>query len=435
MENIILKITNILKSRFFKFGSIVLVGSFLVSILNYVFNLTMGRMMESAEFGEVASLMGLAMIVGVPSASLNRLMSKYSAHFKEKGQYRLISQLFSLVSKYGFQLGLLAIIIFLIFTPVLIWFLRIDILPLVIYSLILPLSLLSSINVGALQGLHQFVYSSFTTFLNTFLKLFLSILFVWMGFSVAGVMAALVIGSFVSYLYSLRLIRPRIHRQQITEEVSEQINTKEVISYAKAVFWTSLWLVLLTNVDIVLAKHYLSAYLAGQYAVLSLTGKIIFYGSGAFLTVMFPMVSSSLSSGDGKCKDILKIAFLLNGVIAGGILILFLFFPTLSVKLLFGAKYLTVTPFLVWYSLAMFCCAFSQVFITYFMATHTKNYLTSLATAIFLQIILIIFFHANLLQITLSVLISNSLLLILMILVYIKNNHRQKQESVVAVNI
>ena len=58
-----------------------------------------------------------------------------------------------------------------------------------------------------------------------------------------------------------------------------------------------------TNIDVVLAKHYLSPYLAGQYSALSVTGKIIAYGSGAFITVMFPMVAASHINNDGKEKN------------------------------------------------------------------------------------------------------------------------------------
>jgi len=160
MENILLKIKYLFKSRFFQLGSVVLLGSFLVNILNYVFNLVMGRMLSPAEFGEVASLMGLAMIVGVPSASLTRLMAKYSADFKEKNKFNLIANLFRLVEKRSFQLGLLVIIIFLLLIPLLVWFLQIDLWPLVVFSLILPLSLLLAVNQGLLQGLQKFIYSS-----------------------------------------------------------------------------------------------------------------------------------------------------------------------------------------------------------------------------------------------------------------------------------
>jgi len=428
MENILLKITNVFKSRFFQLGSIVLVGSFLVNILNYTFNVVMGRMLTPEEFGEGASLIGLMAIISVPSASLLKLMAKYSADFKEKGKNNFIADLFRIVAKRSFQLGLLAMVVFLCLIPFLVWFLKIEVAPLVVFSLLLPLTLLVAINQGVLQGLHRFISSSVTSFLAAFFKLSLAILFVYLGFSVTGVIIALVIGYIISYFFSLRQIQSNIQikDQILPTEVKEEINKKEIILFAKSMFLVSLFMVLLTNTDVILAKHYLSAFLAGQYAALSITGKIIFYASGAFLTVMFPMVSASLSNGDGKEKDILKMAFVLNGLIAGGVLLLFLFFPTLFVKLLFGAKYLVISSYLVWFSLAMFCCAFSQVFITYFMATNAKNYLVPLAFAILLQIGLIVCFHADFLQITLAVLTSNVLLLILMILTYYKNSIHKK---------
>ncbi|KPJ56639.1 hypothetical protein AMJ49_04445, partial [Parcubacteria bacterium DG_74_2] len=132
------------------------------------------------------------------------------------------------------------------------------------------------------------------------------------------------------------------------------------------------------------------------------------------------------ANGDGKEKNLLKMSFIIIAGVSGLTLILFVLFPQLVIKMLFGAKYLSVAPYLHWFGLAMLFSALAQVLIQYFMAIHYRKHLYPFGLIIALQVLLVVFFHANIWQITFAILSSNFILLAAMIIVYYIQTLRTK---------
>ena len=131
------------------------------------------------------------------------------------------------------------------------------------------------------------------------------------------------------------------------------------------------------------------------------------------------MVSAARANNDGRETRLLKISFIITAITSGFILLLFAILPELAIKMLFGAKYLSVAPYLKWFGLAMLLSALSLVLVNYFMAIHKKNYLYPFTVIVALQLILIAFFHSTIFQITMAILASSSLMLITMMIIYI----------------
>jgi len=422
MKVCMVEVTNIFKRHFIQSSFIVLIGSSVVNILNYAFNLVMGRILGPAQFGKLASLFALVVIMEVPSITLTKLVAKYAAEYKAKNQINLINDLFKLITRYSLAIGSAVLLLFWIFIPFLNSFLKIEKLPLFIFGLLFPISLIVASNRGALQGLQQFVSFSLIDVIATVLKFILSILLFILGFSISGVMIALVIGALTSFLYGVIKVKSYlINDQSLQKEVMKsQVVWKEIFSYAPIIFWTMLLLALFTNIDVVLAKHYLSPYFAGQYSALSITGKIIVYGSGAFITVMFPKVAASNVNCDAKGKDLLKTSFGIVLAVSLLLLLLFVGFPEFTISMLFGTKYLSVAPYLKWFGLAMFFGTLATVFINYFIATHKKIFIYPLVFITISQIFLIILFHQNIFEITISVLVSSLLMMVSMSMIYFR---------------
>jgi O-antigen/teichoic acid export membrane protein len=420
----------IFKHDFFKASSVVLAGAILANVLNYLFNLVMGRLLAPVEFGEVASLMGLAVVASVPSATLVRLMAKYTAGFRARDEFGAIRNLFKFIGYYSFVVGLAMFVIFLALVPSLSSFFQLEESPLFVFSLVFPVSLMLAVNQGMFQGLQQFFHFSVMAIIAAAGKLVLAVLFVKIGFSVSGVVGAYVAGSVVAYAYGLLKLSPQLKVQGgIGEEkISSKMNWQEILSSASVLFWASIFMVLFFNVDIVLAKHYLDPYLAGQYAALSIAGKIILYGPAAFVTVMFPMISSARANGNGEEKKILKMSFVIVAGVVVLVMLLFISLPELTIKLLFGDKYLSVVPYLGLFGLAMTFGTIAQVFINYFMAGGANRFLVPLGLVVFLQMLLIAFFHSSIWQITGDMLASSFLMLVAMVVTYYRQINLKNYE-------
>ncbi|MBU1132080.1 oligosaccharide flippase family protein [Patescibacteria group bacterium] len=414
------KILKILRHNFVKTGSVVLIGSFLVNFLNYLFNLTMGRMLSPEKFGEVAALMGLAVIVSVPSAAIMKIMARYVAAFHAKNEKEKIKQLLSAIMRWSIFLSLILVLAFLVLIPLISSYLHIERLPFYIFVLILPLALVFSVSQGMLQGLLKFVPFSIANIIASAAKLLLAIIFVLSGYSVSGVVAAFVIAGFLSTAYGLRKIKPFLEMKKLLgEKVENLLKRKEISNYAGIMFWTTLIMIFFTNIDVILAKHYLVPDLAGKYAALSVLGKIVIFCSGSFFTIIFPKVSTAQVNGDGREKLFLKISLLLVGSTSGAVAIVFSLFPELIVKIFFGSAYLAIAPYLGLFSLAMLFGVLGQAFLNYYMALNTKSYLYPMTFVTIFQIVAIALFHSDIQQIVNCILLSNFIYFVIMAMTYL----------------
>ena len=100
-------------------------------------------------------------------------------------------------------------------------------------------------------------------------------------------------------------------------------------------------------VDVVLARHLLVASIAGNYAAASTAGKIALYLSVAVPIVAYPRFAAHHSAGTNARRNLFH-SFLLVvglGVVASGVMTTF---PHETVLLLFGHRYVSAGPLLVW---------------------------------------------------------------------------------------
>jgi O-antigen/teichoic acid export membrane protein len=187
------------------------------------------------------------------------------------------------------------------------------------------------------------------------------------------------------------------------------------------VFLAALLVALVSNIDVILVKHFFEPGLAGEYAALSAIGKILIYVSSAFVTVMFAVVSESYASGPEYNRGTVKSPHTLKtfkntlayiSVISLPAVLVFGFAPNMVVRIFFGATYIKIAPYLPIFSVAMFLLSLSIAFIYYFLATWNNSFLLPFVAGVLLQIVLISLNHSSIQNIVMSVLWSSIFLLI-----------------------
>jgi len=165
--------------------------------------------------------------------------------------------------------------------------------------------------------------------------------------------------------------------------------------------------VLMFNIDVIFAKAFFSAEIAGKYAVLSLLGKIILFVTMSIGNVMFPINSERFLHGK-KTGGVLKKTFLFVSLICGASLLVFLLFPELVIKIIFGSKYVLGGRILLYIGIAFSSFSFINIFI---LNSISKNqfkipqFIYLVACLIF-QIILLSVLHNTISQFSLGFMIS-----------------------------
>ncbi|HXK34995.1 MAG TPA: oligosaccharide flippase family protein [Candidatus Paceibacterota bacterium] len=368
-----------------KWSFLVMAGALVASGVNYVFALIMGRLLGPGKFGEIVTLFGLLIIFGVPATALTMFVSKHvpASGFASKSLFRLLTKI-ALIS----GLGLVAI--FWFFIPRLSVFLNIEPIILFIFSLIIPISFVSSVSIGVLQGLKNFFSYSLQGVITAASKLILAVVFVLFGFLVPGVMLALFFSYLISYFYTLRQIKPSLQKEN-----DKSLNLRPLARDFVFILFVNLLLAILSNIDVILAKHYLSPSAAGEYAALSTIGKILLYGTSAFVAVMFPLVAEAKTQNSGREHKIISRSLPVIFLISFLVVLFFSFFPQLTVKIFFGAKYLAIAPFLPLFGASMGMIAMAIALVHFFVATNRKIFAGFFLAAIIFQIIFIALAHQN----------------------------------------
>ncbi len=384
-------IQKIKNNAFIRNSAILFLGSMVANILNYVFHLITGRMVSVEVYGEVESLIALMNIISVPAATISMLATKYAAGFRadddKNGTYYFIRFLNRKITVYLLPLFFIAILL----TPLIIKFLNIGSgWPLVIVWISMFLAFYVSINVGILNGWQKFNVSSWSNNFGTLAKLICSVSLILIGFSLNGIMAGFVFGNIISYIASVYALKFIFKEKNKIRNDVEKTDFKSVRKAVSLFFLGNLAINIFGNIDIVIAKHKLDPFLAGQYGALSIVSKIIFFATGVIATVLFAMSSEN----NHKNKDSMRIFKLALLSITGFSFIsavLYFIFPNLILGFLFGNKYQSVEEYLGWFAILVFIFSLLNLILQYALSTK-KTKLVHIFIAISIIMIISVLF-------------------------------------------
>jgi O-antigen/teichoic acid export membrane protein len=257
---------------------------------------------------------------------------------------------------------------------------------------------------GGLQGLQKFGSLTFNLIINGGLKFALGILFVFLGLGVLGAMGAIVISYVVTAFLPLLMLGIYLskkkgvdHREQNLEEPEPPFMTG-VYRYFLPVGVTLLCFMILTNVDLILVKHFFTPIEAGYYSIAQMVGKIILFLPIPVVLVMFPKLSS-LERQEEKALSILRQS-LMTGLLScvGPVLLSFLF-PSLIIRILSGKVYPECIPLVRLFCVNMTFYSLVLILLYYHLSTHRTGFLYSLFFLSLIQTGLIFLFHKTLMQI------------------------------------
>ena len=388
--------------------TIILVASMVANVGNYVFHVFMSRSLGPADYGILASLLSVFLIVSVPVGAIRTAITKYTSHFRAQGEYEKINGLLSGLIKRLFLMGLAGFGVFALGSGYMASFLHIPSrTPIFLVGVSLMLSLLLPAVLGVLQGLQKFNGLASNSILRVSSKLILGILLAYLGLGVNGALTGYVAAPLAGFMFALVPLSFLSKQYGATNP----LNFSEVYRYAFPVLITLLFFMIFTNIDVVLVKHFFAPAQAGYYSAASIVAKVILYLPGAIGIVMFPRISELYSLSQDTTL-ILKKSLFYTGLICGTAVTLYFLIPSPIVLLLFGKEYLSTVPLIGLFGLAIGFFTLANVLFLYQLAVHQLKFLRVLALMIPLEVILIVLFHQNLTQVILVLLATGLFLLV-----------------------
>jgi len=381
------------------------VGIGLFNLFNLLYHLFMVRTLPPAEYGHLNALLSLFMIISVPSSTVQTTITKFVSSFQVQYEYHRIREL---LRHFLLLMSIIAFSFFLLLSfggPILSSFFQISSYRVVfLLGLALFFAMVIPVPWGGLQGLHKFGSLASNLIMNGILKFALGILFIYLGWGISGAMGAIVLSYFVTTFFALLMLG--IHLPRREGIIQKDKNPKglylsyfsDVYHYFLTVGMTMLCFILLTNIDLILVKHFFKPVEAGYYSIAQMVGKIILFLPLPIIMVMFPKLSSLEAQGRKTLSTLMR-SLIIGGVISILALIFGLLFPSLLIRILSGKVYLECVPLVKIFSVNMTFFALTLILLYYHLSTHGTRFLYPLISLTLIQTGLIALFHKTLIQV------------------------------------
>lgn len=399
-------------------GVLMAAFGFALGLFNYLYQLAMGRMLQPEDYGVLMSLTSLFLIVSIFSLAIRTAMAKFVSKYHAEGNMTAVSNLWRLHLKRTLVIGVVVFIVAALLSPIISGFLRIGNYwyPLTLFSALI-LAFAVPVNYGTLNGLHRFSQLGWTTTLWALLKLVLAIVLIKLGFGLYGGLLPFLIAFIIIFAITLSLLK------DLRGGNKNKVAIVGFRSYLGLSFVAILAYTVLTNIDIVLVKRFLSAEQAGNYAAIAALGRAALFAPMGIALAMFPK-SSGLHEMGKSHRPVLLMGVLLTLLISGVVVVIYWIDPEFVLGFLgkyeSGAlKYPLAVDHLFKYAVAMLLFAISYIIMNYFLSINRIRVAYPFVATAFLQVVLILYFHGDISQVVNVVLVSSAVCLIAVIAFYL----------------
>jgi O-antigen/teichoic acid export membrane protein len=379
------------------------------------------------DFGVYNSVNSLGLIASSLVNVFIFLAAKYIIHFQDS--LRKQCSLIRLFTKTILIWGTLLCLIMSAFSGSFAQYLKLDeIAPILLFIAWFFSFCFIGIYMGVLNGFLQYVKTTIQNSCQNLLRLLFSIIaVVIIGWSYNGVLFAGILANIVTAIWMFQCILKKVNIFQITPEDLPENTRFEMLKYAIPVGLNWIAISILSNMDIVLVKHFLTASDTGLYSVASLLGKIALFLPMMMLSVLFPEVAKSHIKKESAVKTVM-ITLSLSVAITGIYTFVVYLFPELIIRALFGETYLQASGVLVTITFAMSLLSLSFIIFSAFLAKSIFSFLVPTYVIIGLTVMIIYLrLHNSFEQIAQAMLIGSASLLAVNLLIVLRHYyHRRK---------
>lgn len=339
---------------------IMLIGTGVVSAVNFGYQVTMARTLGPALFGDVSVVATLLMLGSAITLSFQLVCAKFVARNEsQKGKTAVYTRLMRRAWIVGIAVAIALVLarggiasLLRLKTPSLIVFLAVAV----------AFSVPTGVKRGGLQGLCNFQSLNNNYVLEAVVKLVAALSLVGIGYGIYGAVGAITISVAAAFIFTPVTF-------PATPESSACIPASFREGFQAILFFVGQ--VVINNVDILLVKYFFNPQDAGLYAAVALFGRLLYYSSWAIITAMFPI--SAAAKPDEKPGRVLLTPLLLVLGMSISFIVVLLLMPHFLVALVFGESFARADSLLALYATATALYALSVVLMTYEMSRKIAN--------------------------------------------------------------
>lgn len=383
-------------------GSLILIVGFgIFNLFHFLFQFFMARLLDLSQYGLLASLLAITYITSIATESIQTVLAKYSANEDDKGS---IKNILKKSMKKAFLPAITFVVIYLIIAIPLSSLLKINYLLLSMNSFIIFFAFFTPIIRGVMQGQKRFYSLGVNLMSEALGKLILGVLLVYIGWKIYGAIAGIIFGVVIAMIIAI------IQLRDIIKSDEKKSKTFGIYGYAKPTFFITALVIIFYNMDVLMARFLFAPETAGAYAIASILGKIIFWGTLPISKAMFPL-SAKKGSEDYENRKIFSSAFLILifGIVVA--LLAFFLFPDFIISFFSGKSVPVASSLLFYLGISFGIVSISNLILLYKLSIDkVKNY-KILGIFLVIEVILLYNFSANPVQFALAFMTSSAALL------------------------
>lgn len=384
-------------------GSIILLIAFgIFNFLHFLFQFFMARMLTIADYGVLSALFAITYLMQIISESVQTIIAKYASNESSEGKLK------NLLKKSISKVASISVLIFVLYIVI--------VFPVsYILKIKYPLASLTGILIfsaffipimrGLLQGRKRFASLGINMVAEATVKLIIGVFLVYLGWQVYGAILGVILGGAAAFALSFIQIR------QITSAKEEGAATIGIYSYAKPTLVITAIIIIFYSLDVLIAKIVFPPETAGVYAIASILGKIIFWGTLPISKAMFPISAENQDSGKKENRHIFSNAFVLVmlGIIFA--LILFYLYPGLIIKIFSGKIIPEAVNILFFVGIAFGITAITNLSLLHKLSIGRFRNYQYLPVFILIEAILLFWFSSNVFEFSIAFITSAAIFL------------------------
>lgn len=393
-------------------GSLVLT-SFVINGITFAYNVYLGRRLPLADFGLIAVIGNLLGLLQIPLSTYSKAITHRAAYlFGKTGKPDF--QNWSYFRRTSFFSSAIITILWLAAIPFLLQFFSItQALPLLILTPLWTVSVTSSVDSGFLMGVHKFKTLAHILLVESLAMLAVTVALVETGngeLLYLAIPASAIIGFFMGWyaINSMSEKKPSKANAVVDRYFPWKFFTHSLVTKIASIAFIS--------IDLLLAKHFLDQQSAGEYALLALVGKMIFYASSLLGQFIIPAVSKEVATVGGNVAKVFRALFLPTAFVMLCSYIVLGVFGYYSIPLLLGENARAIVQHVPLYALGMACFGLSNMIVTYFQSRQKYGVTYSSFISIVIIVVGILLFHDSVSSISRVVSLSGIISLLLALL-------------------
>jgi O-antigen/teichoic acid export membrane protein len=278
-----------MRGRVVRGSAILLLSNGLVAATNLFYNILIARMLGAAGFGHASALYTLLMLVTAVTLAFQIVTSKFIARSSE---ITIQAQIYASLLRRSWQVGLgIAAVVILASA----WLKSYLNLPaqhdLVLLAIAAGVYIPLGVRRGRMQGCYHFGSLATNVAIEAAVKFVAALLLLDFGMGVTGVATAILLS--IVAAYAVGTPGPDFRAESRPIKIAPLGEGVQAILYFVGH-------VVLSNLDILLVKHFFAPLQAGIYAAVALVGRVIFMLSWSVVSSMFPVSASRINPKGGR---------------------------------------------------------------------------------------------------------------------------------------